>query len=41
MGMKNSTISDGPKKTSVTLMDLMGQKYAIENSASNDPEQKN
>ena len=40
MGMKNSTISDGIKKTSVTLIDLMGQKYAIENSASNDAEQK-
>ena len=40
MGMKNATISDGLKKTSITLMDLMGQKYAVENNASNDAEQK-
>jgi GLPGLI family protein len=40
MGMKNATISDGLKKTSITLMDLMGQKYAVENSASNEAEQK-
>ena len=40
MGMKNATISDGLKKTSVTLMDLMGQKYAIENSGSDEVVQK-
>jgi GLPGLI family protein len=40
MGMKNATISDGLKKTSITLMDLMGQKYAVENTASNEAEQK-
>ena len=40
MGMKNATISDGLKKTSVTLMDLMGQKYAIENSGSDEVMQK-
>ena len=31
MGMRNVTISDGNAKSSVTLMDIMGQKYVIEN----------
>jgi hypothetical protein len=31
MGMKNTTITDESTKTSVTLMDMMGNKYAIKN----------
>ena len=40
MGMKNATISNGNNKSSVTLMDLMGQKYAIENSNFTSVDQK-
>lgn len=32
MGMKNVTITDGATNKSTTLMDLMGNKYAIDNS---------
>jgi GLPGLI family protein len=35
MGMKSASITDGKSGSSVTLMDMMGQKYAIE-SGSND-----
>ena len=35
MGMKSASITDGNTGSSVTLMDMMGQKYAIE-SGSND-----
>ena len=40
MGMRNSTISNGETNSSITLMDLMGQKYAIENSNSTALDQK-
>lgn len=40
MGMKNSTISNGETNSSITLMDLMGQKYAIENSNLTSVDQK-
>jgi GLPGLI family protein len=39
MGMRNVTISDGVAKSSVTLMDIMGQKYAVESKEVN-PDQK-
>ncbi len=40
MGSRTVTISDGNTKSAVTLMDLMGQKYAIDNSSSKTSEEQ-
>jgi len=39
MGMKNVTITDGATNKSITLMDLMGSKYAIDNSTDKNTEE--
>jgi GLPGLI family protein len=40
MGMKQTTISDAESKKSVTLMDMMGQKYAIVSDMEDDSDKE-